>query len=208
MENIIGIIGPWEYPDRGALFRGIDSLHGAQYYIAGEGSFNQDVIIYLGRTKSSSIRNVVIAGFLVDLMIEEQDVIKKFATSIIELKMQGDEAFRVQKIYIADNSGTVCVFIDEEQKLSSEEILLYLKSSGKKIKTFPMVRFDEDDVMLFSRDEFVFWMESMREKQVDLLSIKGIILDYIEKNLLMTMSEFMVFLGSPDYKTLEEWFYH
>lgn len=203
----VGIIGPWEYPDRGALFRALDTLRVSQYFLAAEGSFNQDVIIYLGKTQSRSIRNVIIAGNISELVQEEQLVIKKWGTQIIELKLAGDESFRMQKIYIADHSAAVCVFVDEEARLQTEEILMYSRTVGKKIKVFPLVRFDEKDVLLLSKEEFVFWLNSMKEKQIDLQSIKGIILDYIEKNLLMTMKEFMVFLGTSDENNLESWFY-
>ena len=89
MDGITAISGHRDYPDRAALFRGLDNLHSDRYLFGGARGFDTDALKYIGRTQPGSQRIVVVPNRLIDQPKYTIPITKKYSTEIIELKNTG-----------------------------------------------------------------------------------------------------------------------
>ncbi|MBA7544816.1 hypothetical protein ES705_37177 [subsurface metagenome] len=201
--DVVTITGHRDYPDRAALYTGLDDLGAKQYYLGGARGVDSDALKYLAETQPSSIRTVVVPDRLINQPAAAREIIEKYATNVIELRNTGPDRFMIRNKYMVDHSSRVKAFYDFRGSGGTYNTIEYAKLTGKQISIQPLIDYNYDNYTKMSKGEFATWTKKMKENNVNLSSIKGLILHMIIKVFKMTVEGFCNMLGYIGCKTLE-----
>lgn len=203
-DEIIAITGHRDYPDRGALYRGLDELRANQYYLGGARGTDTDALQYLSQTQPSSIRTVVVPNRLIDQPVEAQRMIKQYATEVIELGNTGPDRFMIRNRYMVDHSQRTVAFYDYRGSGGTFNTIQYSRSIGRPCDVKAMLEFNYQTIQGMSRDEFQVFVQEMRNRKVPLQAGKAIIMKMLKEVYHMSTAELAEALGYPGVFTLED----
>lgn len=201
--DVVTITGHRIYPDRAALYSGLDEMGARQYYFGGARGVDSDALEYLAKTQPGSIRTVVVPNTVSSQPLSAQAVIKKYATDVIELRNTGPDRFMIRNRFMVDHSTRVKAFYDFRGHGGTYNTIEYAKLSGKQFTIQPLIDYDYESYSKMPRNEFVTWTKNMKANNVNLSSIKGLLLHMIIKVFKMTVEGFCRLLGFVGCKTLE-----
>lgn len=205
-RDIIAITGHRDYPDRAALFRGLDSMSAREYVFGGARGIDTDALRYISETQPQSIKTVVVPNSVINQPAISQTAIDRYATNIIELKNTGTDCYMIRNRFMVERSTRVSAFYDFRGSGGTYNTINYARLIGKDLTVFPLEEFDVAEIQARSYSEFEAWVKEMREFKVDLRSIKGIIIDTIYNIHHTTTQDFLSSLNHPDLNTLEQFF--
>jgi len=177
--DVIAITGHRIYPDPGNLYRGLDRLKAREYLFGGARGVDTDGLKYIARTQPGSIRTVVVPNRVIDQPLISQEAIRSHASRVIELKHTGADRYQLRNKYLVDHSKHLRAFYDFRGRGGTLNTIDYARSSGKSFDVYPLNRFDKNEIMNMSEDEFRGWVKKMRDHRVHVMAIKGIILEYM-----------------------------
>lgn len=207
-SRVIAITGHRDYPDRGALFKGLDNLRAKEYIFGGARGADSDALEYLTKTQPGSVRTVVVPNRIIDQPASSRMIIKRDATRVIELRNTGTDRFMIRNRNMVDRSTHVRAFYDFRGTGGTYNTIQYSRSIGKPYDVWPMARHNEAEIMKKTPEEFGSWFKSMRGFKVNLSSIKALIIRFIVQVLHTTVHAFLEGLGYVGAKTLEAVWYH
>ena len=199
----IAITGHRVYPDRAALYRGLDNLHAKQYYFGGARGVDSDALEYISKTQPGSIRTVVVPNRVVDQPLHARAIIKNHATNVIELRNSGPDRYFIRNRYMVNHSDKTVAFYDFRGRGGTLQTMNYASSKGKLLTTNSMVEFDQNKILNVNKNQARAWINDMREKKVNLSSIKMLVIQLILNVLETTVQVFIESLGYIGVKTLE-----
>jgi len=203
-DEIIAITGHRYYPDRAALYRGLDGLRARQYYLGGARGVDTDALEYLSRTQPKSIRTVVVPNRVIDQPLYSQTIINKNASNIIELKNYGPDRYMIRNRYMVDHSTKVNAFYDFRGSGGTFNTIEYSKRINKPFTVTPMVDYNYKKLTEMPVPEFESWVKKMKQFKVNLSAIKGIIVSKVIHIMQVSMSDFCTGIGYAGCNTLEE----
>ena len=203
-EYIIAITGHRDYPDRAALYRGLDGMKADHYYFGGARGIDSDALEHISRTQSDAVRTVVVPNRVADQPLAAQTSIKRYATNVIELNNSGPDRYMIRNKYMVDNSKEVRAFYDFRGKGGTHNTIEYARLTGKPYTVQPMVDLDYQKFMDMPKPEFDSWVKHMKHYHVQLRSIKGIILGALKNIYRISVGEFCEGLGYPGCRNLEQ----
>lgn len=202
-DEIVTITGHRVYPDRAALYRGIDRLHARGYLFGGARGVDSDALKYISRTQNQSTRTVVVPNRLIDQPAYARGIARQHATRIIELKNTGPDRYIIRNKYMVDHSRRVHAFFDFRTRGGTVQTINYARIKGKDVSVTPMREFDVEEIRTMSKPRFQHFVETMKSFKVDLSSIKMIIVEVIMYVFRMTVAAFIESLGYIGVKSLE-----
>jgi len=202
-HDSITITGHRDYPDRAALYRGINQLKANQYYFGGATGVDSDALEYIGKTQPNSIRTVVVPNRVIDQPLPARAAIKNYATNVIELKNSGPDRYFIRNRYMVDHSQKTVAFYDFRGRGGTLQTMNYAQNKGKLLTTNPLVEFNKNKILNVNQTQARSWINEMRLKKVSLSAIKMLILQLILKVLKTTVHLFIQSLGYIGVKTLE-----
>lgn len=180
-ENItIGITGHRLYPDRAAVFRGLDRLNARAYNLGGARGIDSDALEYLSRTKPGVRLNVICPNRVRNQPAAARAAIDRYATNVIELKNAGPARYQIRNKYIVDHSDRMVAFYDGRGSGGTYNTINYARAQGRPLETILLTDFDQRGIIAMSEREFGQWLEVNRDLQVPQICIKGIVLKYIK----------------------------
>lgn len=207
-EYIIAITGHRDYPDRAALYGGLDDMKADHYYFGGARGIDSDALEYISRTQPGSERTVVVPNRVIDQSFEAQRIIKQHATNVIELRNTGPDRYMIRNEYMVDKSTEVRAFYDFRGKGGTHNTIEYARLKGKPFTVEPMVDYDYQKYMDMPRPEFDTWFKTMKHYNVRLRSIKGILFGRLKRIYSMSIEDFSRDMGCPGCRSLEEMWAH
>lgn len=206
-EGIIAITGHRVYPDRAALWRGLNTMRARQYYFGGARGVDTDALIHIGKTQPSSIRTVVVPDRVINQPASARAAIGKYSTNVIELRNSGPDRFMIRNRFMVDHSDRVAAYYDFRGRGGTFNTIEYARQTGKPFTVFPMYEYDVEQFYKMSEKDFHEWLNTLKSFNVNLSSVKGLIIDVIQQVYGAEVSDFLARLPTPGYKTLEEfWF--
>ena len=199
----IAITGHREYPDRSALFNGLDRLRAREYFFGGARGVDSDALQYIARTQPRSIRTVVVPNRVLDQPVQARAMIQRHATRVIELRNTGADRYMVRNRFMVDRSTRVHAFYDFRGRGGTYNTIEYARSIGRNVTVQPMISFNIDRYTSMTRPQFNAWVKSMRRHRVGLSSLKKILLHMIRNVYHTTVGDFSSGIGTPGVNTLE-----
>lgn len=203
-EEIITITGHRVYPDRAALYRGLDQYHARRYYFGGARGVDNDALQYITKTQPGSVRTVVVPNRVMDQPFSVRGVINRDATNIIELKNTGADRFMIRNRYMVDRSTRVNAFYDFRGRGGTYNTIEYARSIDRPFTVQPMVDINYEKFMNMPVPEFDNWVKQMKHFKVNLRSVKGIIVNFVKNIRHMSMGDYCKGIGYPGCNTLEQ----
>lgn len=202
-DEIIAITGHRDYPDRAALYRGIDRISARQYYFGGARGIDSDALEYIARTQPNAIRTVVVPNTLADQPIQARIITRRYAHNVIELRNAGANRYMIRNQFMVDRSTKVQAFYDFRGRGGTHNTIEYARRIGKDFTVQPCVRYEHEDYAKMSRSEFGNFVQRMKHFKVDLSAIKALIVHMVIKVFHMTMQAFIESIGYVGLHTLE-----
>lgn len=207
-DDIIAITGHRDYPDRAALYRGLDSMRARQYYLGGARGVDSDALEYIARTQPGSVRTVVVPNRVIDQPLSSQTAIKRYATNVIELRNTGPDRYMVRNRFMVDHSSRTVAFYDYRGRGGTYNTIEYARSKGKLGVVNSLNDYDIDYYRDMSQYEFHDMMCQMKRYNVPLSSVKTLLLQMIIEFFHKTVTSFFKGLGYVGVKTIEQfWSY-
>ena len=203
-DDVVAITGHRVYPDRAAIFRGLDRLHAREYLFGGARGVDSDALEYISRTQPHSVRTVVVPNRVVDQPRSSQVVIRRNATRVIELRNTGADRYMIRNRYMVDHSRRTTAFYDFRGRGGTYNTIQYARSKGKLDVVNPLREFNFDEFRSMSRERFGNWVKEMKGLRVNLSSIKMIIVEMILYVFKMTVEAFISSIGYVGVKSLEK----
>ena len=179
-------------------------MQARQYYLGGARGIDTDALEYLSRTQPKSIRTVVVPNRVIDQPVQVRALINKYSTNIIELKNTGSDRFMIRNRFMVDHSTKVHAFYDFRGKGGTYNTIEYAKSIGRPVEIHSLISYDYDKYEQMSIQEFGDFTKRMKENDVNLSSIKGLLIHMILEVFRMTVQVFCRILGYAGCKTLEQ----
>lgn len=204
VSDVIAITGHRDYPDRGALFRGLDNIRAREYIFGGARGADSDALEYISKTQPLSGRTVVVPNRVVDQPLSSQAIIKQHATRVIELKNTGAGRFQIRNQNMVVRSTHVRAFYDFRGSGGTFNTIQYTRSIGKPYDVWPMARYNEAEIMNKTPAEFGKWFKSMKDFKVNLGALKRLILKYVKNIMGVPVQVFLEEIGYAGAKTIEE----
>ena len=204
VSDTIAITGHRVYPDRAALYRGLNSLRAREYIFGGARGVDSDALQYLSRTQPRSVRTVIVPNKLINQPASARAMITKNSTRLIELKNTGPDRFMIRNRNMVDRSTHLRAFYDFRGRGGTYNTIQYAKSKGKSFDVWSMKEFNINKFMQMKRAEFVNWFNHMKSLKVNLSALKTMIMQFILFVLQTTVELFLRSLGYVGVKTLEK----
>ncbi len=202
-ELRIAITGHRVYPDRSALFSGLDRFRAREYYFGGARGVDSDALQYIARTQPNSIRTVVVPNRVIDQPTGARAVIRANATRVIELRNTGADRYMIRNRFMVDRATRLQAFYDYRGRGGTYNTIEYANSIGRNVTIQPMISFNIDSYTSMTRPQFNAWVKIMRKHRVSLSSLKRILLHMIRKVYRTNVADFSKSIGVPGAKTLE-----
>lgn len=206
--GIVAITGHRDYPDRAALYRGLDRMSARQYYFGGARGVDSDALQYISRTQPGSVRTVVVPNRVIDQPLSSQATIKRYATNIIELKNTGPNRYMIRNRYMVDNSTKTNAFYDFRGKGGTYNTIEYARSKGKLGTVNSLREFKVNEFKGMSRNKFHSTLKQMKYYKVKPSGFKMLFLEIIKSIYQTTIHDFFLSLGYTDIKTIEQFWLH
>lgn len=203
IDDITTITGHRVYPDRAALYRGLDRLHARGYMFGGARGVDSDALEYIARTQPNTVRTVVVPNRLINQPVYARSIIRRHATRVIELRNAGADRYMIRNRYMVDNSRRTTAFYDFRGRGGTYQTIQYARSKGKLDVVNTLRDFDVDEFKSMSRERFGNWVKEMKAYRVNLSSIKMIIIEMILYVFHMTIQAFCSSIGYVGVKSLE-----
>jgi len=182
VEDVIAISGHRVYPDRAALYRGLDGLKAREYILGGARGIDSDALEYLSRTQPKSIRTVVVPNRAIDQPHYARQITSRNATRVIELKNTGTDRFMVRNRFMVDRAKHLRAFYDFRGHGGTYNTIQYARSKGVPVSISHMIETDVSKLHNLSEREFRNWIGSVRSSGTHLSAAKGIIMGFFQKN--------------------------
>jgi len=179
VEDVIAITGHRDYPDRAALYRGLDNLRANEYIFGGARGVDSDALEYIKKTQPRSLRTVVVPDRVINQPAYAREMIRKNAIRVIELRNTGPDRFQIRNRYMVDRSSHVRAFYDFRGSGGTYNTIQYARRTGKPFSVQPMFNSDLNHFMRMSPEDFKEFVERAHEFEVPFLSIKGLIMNYL-----------------------------
>ena len=141
---------------------------------------------------------------VIDQPLYSQAVIKRHATSVIELGHTGPDRYMVRNRYMVEHSTKVHAFYDFRGRGGTYNTIEYSRQTLKPFSVTPLVEYDSQKFIDMPVSEFENWVKQMMRFNVNLGSIKGIIISVIKNNYHSNVGGFCDSLGYNDCNTLEK----
>lgn len=206
VSDIIAITGHRDYPDPGALYRGLDNLRAREYVFGGARGVDSRALEHMAKTQPGAVRTVVVPNRVANQPAAARVMIRRHATKVVELRNQGMNRYRLRNEYMVRRSTHVRAFYDFRGRGGTYNTINYSRRIGKSFDVWPMNKFDQAAIMKKSPAEFKGWVNDMRRHRVNLKCIKGLILNFILRVLHIPLQEFFTFMGVTGVRTLEQFF--
>lgn len=202
--GIIAITGHRVYPDRAALYRGLDRMSARQYYFGGARGVDSDALEYISKTQPQSIRTVVVPNKVSDQLRSSQIMIKRHASNVIELKNTGRNRFMVRNRYMVDKSTKLNAFYDFRGKGGTYNTIEYARSKGKLGVVNNLREFKADEFKNMSKAKLHTLMKDMKRYNIKLSGLKQLFLEIIKNIYMTTVHDLFNELGYTGVYTLEQ----
>ena len=202
--GIVAITGHRDYPDRAALYRGLDNMRARHYYFGGARGVDSDALEYISRTQPHSVRTVVVPNRLIDQPASARAQIKLHATNVIELKNSGRDRYMIRNRYMVNHSNRTNAFYDFRGRGGTYNTIEYARTKGKLGTVNSLREYKVDEFKGMSKNRFHTTMKQMKSYKVDLSAIKMLIIEMIIKVFKMTVEAFFKSLGYVGVKTVEQ----
>ena len=176
--DIIAITGHRDYPDRSALYRGLDELQAREYVFGGARGVDTDALEYIGQTQPGSHRTVVVPNRVIDQPMDTRAITKHYATEVIELKNSGPDRYQIRNQYMVDRADYTRAFYDQRGHGGTFNTIEYMKAHGKNYSIQPMNEYDPDFLNDLNEQQLRDQLEIMQEEKINLSAIKGAVLNY------------------------------
>lgn len=206
-NETIAITGHRIYPDRAALYRGLDQLDASRYLFGGAKGVDSDALEYIAKTQPNSIRTVVVPNRLIDQPKSAQVAIAKYANNIVELRNSGNNRYFIRNRYLVDHSNRTVAFYDFRNKGGTFRTIQYARTKGKLGRVFPLREFSFNEFSRMSKNRFHRWLREMKSLKVNVSSIKTIVFQMIFQVFGMTVQTFFESLGYVGLRTIESFFH-
>lgn len=206
VSDIIAITGHRDYPDPGAFYKGLDNLRAKEYVFGGARGADTDALKYLARTQPGARRTVVVPNRVIDQPVASRDAIRKYGQKVIELKNRGADRYQIRNRFMVNRSTHTRAFYDFRGRGGTFNTINYAKSSGKSFDVWTVKQFDQERIMRLNKREFDAWLRHKKDLNVNLESIKRIVIEYLKNVLRMGTREYMGTIGVAEYRMLEEYF--
>ncbi len=203
-DGIIAITGHRDYPDRAALYRGLDGMNARQYYFGGARGIDTDALEYISRTQPGSVRTVVVPNRLSDQPLTAQGIIKRYSTNVIELKNTGPDRYMIRNRYMVNHSNKTNAFYDFRGRGGTFNTIEYAREKGKLGVVTNMRKYDVNEYRNMSKVKFHGMLKEMKRLKLNLSAIKMLILKIIIEVFKMTVQAFFKGLGYVGVKTIEQ----
>ena len=204
MADIIAITGHRVYPDRSALYLGLDRYHARHYYFGGARGVDSDALEYISRTQPGSSRTVVVPDRVINQPSSSQAIIKRHATRVIELRNTGTDRYMIRNRYMVDHADRTHAFYDFRGRGGTFQTMNYTRSQGKDLTVTPLREFTFNEFEGMTEKQFGTWVKTMKNYKVNLSSIKMIMLRMILEVLHTSVEVFCRSIGYIGCKTLEQ----
>ena len=175
------ISGHRVYPDRAALFRGLDNMIAKEYVFGGARGVDSDALEYLSRTQPRSIKTVVVPNRVINQPASAQSIIRLKADHVIELKNTGADRFMVRNRFMVDRSNQLGAFYDYRGHGGTYNTIQYARSKGMPVSIYPMIETDVSKLHNLSETDFRNWIGTVRSSGSPLSAAKGIIMGFFRK---------------------------
>lgn len=202
-SDIIALTGHRDYPDRAAMFRGLDRLRAKEYILGGARGFDSDALEYLGKTQPGSKRTVMVPNRLSNQPVSTRAITRKWSTNLVELRNSGYNRYRVRNEAMVNKSTHVRAFYDFRGSGGTYNTIKYAQKSGKSMDVWSMKNFNQDEIMKKSPSQFKSWLGNMKGMKVNLSALKRLIIQFILEVLHQTVQDFLNTLGYIGLKSLE-----
>jgi len=205
-DDIIAITGHRDYPDRGALYSGLDRLHAREYYIGGARGVDTDALNYLADTQPGSIRHVIIPNRLSDQPLSVQADIRENATIIRELGNSGSDRYMIRNQYMVDRSQSLSAFTDGRTSGGTHNTIQYARLKGKPVTLHDLTEYKEPFPSSADLNEHRHWAEEIARSKTNETSIKIPFLGMLKINQNMLPSDFLAPLSLVPHSSLTSFF--
>jgi len=206
--GIVAISGHRVYPDRAALYRGLDTMRARHYYFGGARGVDTDALEYLGKTQPGSVRTVVVPNRLIDQPVATRAITKRYASNIVELKNSGANRFMIRNRFMVDKAHKLNAFYDFRGRGGTYNTIEYAKTKGKLGVVNPLRNFNFNEFKGMSKTRFHTTIKQMKGYKMNLSSIKMIIVRMIIQVFGMTIRAFFRLFGYVGVNTVEQfWSY-
>ena len=202
--GIIAITGHRDYPDRAALYRGLDKMSARHYYFGGARGVDSDALEYISRTQPHSFRTVVVPNRLENQPAVARAQIKKYSTNVIELKNSGRDRFMIRNRFMVNNSQRTNAFYDYRGRGGTFNTIEYARSKGKLGTVNSVTEFKAEQFRGMSKQQLHRTMNEMKRYKVGLSGLKMIVLEIIKNIYQVSIHEFFLSLGYSDIMTIEQ----
>lgn len=203
-DIIIAITGHRDYPDPAALYNGLDGLKAKQYFFGGARGVDCDALEYIARTQPGAIRTVVVPNTVSAQPLSSQRIITRYATEIIELKNTGPDRYMIRNQYMVDHSTKVQAFYDFRGSGGTFNTIEYSRQTGKPFTVHPMMNYDIQYYLDMKGDQLQGWIAQMKDHNVKLGSVKGILLSVVRQNFHGNIGNFGAAMGKAGCVSLEQ----
>jgi len=202
--GIIAITGHRDYPDRAALYRGLDNMHARHYYFGGARGIDSDALEYISKTQPGSIRTVVVPNRIVDQPTAAQVSIKRYATNVIELKNSGPDRFMIRNRFMVNKSNRTNAFYDFRGRGGTYNTIEYARTKGKLGTVNSLREFKSEEFSNMSKQQLHSTINQMKRYKIGLSGLKMILLNIIRNVYQVSIHEFFLSLGYKNVHTLEQ----
>lgn len=202
--GIIAITGHRDYPDRAALYRGLDRMRARKYLFGGARGIDSDALEYISKTQPRSIRTVVVPNRVIDQPASARAMIKKHATNVIELRNRGSNRYMIRNRYMVDNSTRTNAFYDFRGRGGTYNTIEYARAKGKLGVVNSLREFKVDEFKGMSKAKFHSTLKQMKNYKVGLSGIKMLVLEMIKNIYQVNIHDFFLSLGESNIYTIEQ----
>jgi len=202
--GIVAITGHRDYPDRAALYRGLDRMSAKHYYFGGARGIDSDALEYISKTQPGSVRTVVVPNRLINQPASARAIIKRHATNVIELKNSGTDRYMIRNRYMVNKANRVNAFYDFRGKGGTYNTIEYARSKGKLGTVTSLRGYNVDEFKSMNRAQFHSTMNQMKRYKIGLSGLKMLILDMIRNIYQVSIHEFFLSVGINNVFTIEQ----
>ncbi len=181
VADIIAISGHRLYPDRAALFQGLDQLKARTYLFGGAQGIDTDALEYIAKTQPHSLRTVIVPNRLVDQPKLTIPITNKYSTSVVELGQTGPGRYMNRNRYLVNHSNHLRAFYDFRKSGGTYNTIEYARNTGRPLSITPMIEQDLNKYTAYTEKEMWEFLNTTQENKVPLTHVKAIITGYFRQ---------------------------
>lgn len=182
VADIIAISGHRQYPDRAALFKGLDQLGARTYLFGGARGIDSDALEYIAKTQPHSLRTVIVPNRLIDQPKLTIPITNKYSTSVIELGKTGPGRYMNRNRYLVNNSNHLRAFYDFRKSGGTYNTIEYARNTGRSLSITPMIEQDLNKYTVYTEKEMWDFMNTTQANNVPLTHVKAVITGYFRQS--------------------------